>query len=170
MMPASRSTPLAFTIVEAMVSIVVVALMLGAALTAAGAARTRQEANAARAQANWLAQSLMAEILAKPYTDPQGLNLLGLEVNELLTLRSSLDDVDDYDGLTENPPKNPDGTSIAGYTGWSRTASVANVLATNFATTSLTDTNYKRVTVTVKKGRQTMAQLTALRTKARDSW
>lgn len=162
--------PRAFTLVEAMVSIVVVALMLCAALTAAGAARVRQEKNAARAQANWLAQSLMSEILAKPYADPEGLNLLGLELNEVLSLRSSLDDVDDYDGLTESPPQNADGSTMTGYTGWSRTAAVVSVPANNFTTSSGSDTNYKRVTVTVKKGRQVMAQLTAIRSKARDLW
>jgi len=160
----------AFTMIEATVSIIVVALMLGAALNTAGAARVRQESNTTRARATWLAQSLMSEIMEKPYTDPSGGTLLGLDLSEVLTLRNSLDDVDDYDGITESPPRSADGANMTEFQGWTRSVAVTNVLSTDFRTASALDTNYKRITVTVKKGRMVLATLTALRTKARDSW
>jgi MSHA pilin protein MshD len=170
MMLTRRQRCRGFTLIEATISIVVVALMLGAALNTAGAARARQESNAARARAIWLAQSLMSEIMDKPYTDPNGGTILGIDTAEALTLRNSLDDVDDYNNVSESPPKNDDGTSMTEFQGWTRSVSVACVLSSDFRTTSATDTNYKRITVTVKKGQKVLATLTTLRTKARDSW
>jgi MSHA pilin protein MshD len=170
MMTTRPPSPGGFTLIEATISIVVVALMLGAALNTAGAARARQATNETRARATWLAQSMMTEVLEKPYTDPSGLSLLGIDLGESQANRSTLDDVDDYDGISESPPKNSDGAAMVEYSGWTRTVTVSNVQASDFSTTALFETNYKVITVTVKKGRATMATLTALRTKARDSW
>jgi MSHA pilin protein MshD len=163
-----RASRRGLSIVEASVCTVVVGLMLAAALNASGAARARQQRNQDRGTGLWLAQSLMTEIVEKPYADVGG--LLGLELGESHGQRSTLNDLDDYDGLKEEPPRKADGTVIPGYTGWSRSVSVDNVLSSNLRSKSASDTGIRRVTVTVRKGRVVVAQLQALRSKARDAW
>jgi type II secretory pathway pseudopilin PulG len=160
----------AFTLVEAVVSMVVVGMMLAASLNAAGVARTRQQRNADRMRALWLAQELMSEVMDKAYVDPGALPLFGAELGELQTKRSTLNDIDDYANLSESPPRNPEGTNMTGWTGWSRTVAVTYATPANLTANSASDTGLKRIVVTVKKGSVTMAQLTGLRAKARDSW
>jgi type II secretory pathway pseudopilin PulG len=160
----------AFTLVEAAVSMVIVGLMLAASLNAAGVARTRQQRNADRMSGLWLAQALMSEAMDKVYADPGAVPLFGPEAGELQTKRSTLNDVDDYAGLSESPPRNADGSNMTGWTGWSRTVAVTYATSANLNTSSATDSGLKRIVVTVKKGSGTVAQLTGLRAKARDSW
>ena len=53
-----------------------------------------------------LAQQLMAEIQQQPYKDQTVLGLLfGPELGESTADRSAFDDVDDYDGFVEQPPR-----------------------------------------------------------------
>jgi MSHA pilin protein MshD len=158
-----------FTLVEAVVSLVIVSVMFTAAMTTAAAARVREQKAIDRQKGLFLAQSLMSEILDKPYQDPGALPILGLELGDILGLRSSYNDVDDYDGLTEAPPKDSSGAPMAGYQRWSRSVTVQWVTPGALNTTSLTETNLKRVTVTVKKNGLTVVELCALRSKARDS-
>jgi hypothetical protein len=163
-----RASRRGLSLVEAAVCTVVVGLMLAAALNASGAARARQQRNQDRSTGLWLAQSLMAEIMEKPYVDVGG--LLGLELGETQTKRESLNDLDDYDGLKEEPPRKVDGVAVSGYTGWSRLVSVENVQVATPRQVEGSETGLKRVTVTIKKAGVTVAQLRALRAKARDAW
>jgi Tfp pilus assembly protein PilV len=83
-----------FTLIEALLAAVVLAMVVGAVVMpfTAGAANTEQ--NARSTLAVNLAQDLMEEILAKPFHDPDG-----SEAGE--TGRSNWDDMDDYDGYSE---------------------------------------------------------------------
>ena len=83
-----------FTLIEALLASVVMAIVVGAVVMpfTAGAANTAQ--NARSTLAVNLAQDLMEEILAKPFSDPDG-----SEAGE--TGRSNWDDMDDYDGYGE---------------------------------------------------------------------
>ena len=93
-----------FTLIEALLASVVLAMVVGAVVMpfSTGAANTAQ--NARSTLAVNLAQDLMEEILAKPFSDPNG-----SEAGE--TGRSDWDDMDDYDGYSE-----AEGT-IAGFDG-----------------------------------------------------
>jgi MSHA pilin protein MshD len=153
-------------LVEAAVSMVIISIMLVASLNAVGASRLGQRWNADRLRATSLASDLMAEICDKSYSDPNDPPLFGPEAGELLAGRSAFDDVDDYNGLSESPPKDRAGTAIAGLTGWTRAAAVAYVSPTDATVTSLTDTGVKRITVTVSRAGTPMAKLVALRTAA----
>ena len=79
---------------EALLASVVLAIVVGAIVMpfTAGAANTAQ--NARSTIAINLAQDLMEEILAKPFSDPDG-----SEAGE--TGRSNWDDMDDYDDYSE---------------------------------------------------------------------
>jgi MSHA pilin protein MshD len=159
----------AFTLVEAAVSCVIVAVMLTAALTTASAAKARQQKAVDRQRGLFLAQSMMSEILDKAYVDPGPLPLFGPEAAEIGKPRSVYNDVDDYNGLNDTPPQYASGTPITGYSRWSRVVKVEWVTSANLAVTSLTETNLKKITVTVKKNGATVVELYALRSKARDS-
>jgi MSHA pilin protein MshD len=166
----TTQTSRAFTLVEAIVSCVIVALMLTAALSTTAAARGREQKAVDREKGLFLAQSLLAEVMDKAYVDPGALPLFGPEATELLvTSRASYNDVDDYNGLNDSPPKDSSGVAIAGYSKWSRTVKVEWVTAAGLNTISATETTIKKITVTVKKNGATVVELYALRSKARDS-
>lgn len=157
------------SLVEAIVSIGIVGVMLAASLSTVGASYMRRQGMEDRARANLLAQELMTEILVKPYNDPGGSSILGIEIDELLAPRSNFDDVDDYDGWSASPPEEVDGTEISGLDGWSRSASVVETLDSNLKSTSPVETGIKRITVTVKKDGVTLATLVAIRAAGADS-
>jgi prepilin-type N-terminal cleavage/methylation domain-containing protein len=157
-----------FTLIEATVCTIVVGLMLAAALNASGAATARKRHNEDRTTGLWLAQSLMVEVIEKPYSDVGG--LLGLELGESQAQRSTLNDIDDYGGLLEQPPRNPDGSIIPGYTHWSRAVTVEWVPVTNLKSKSNAETTIRRIIVTVRKNRKLVCELRAIRSRARDSW
>lgn len=108
------------TLIEVVVSTVLVGVVLVAALeTLGGSVRTqRKSTNAAEAWA--LAERYAAEIMAKPYEDPQGNVVFGTEANDgAVSKRDSLDDVDDYHNWYESPPRTSGGVNLSGYDGWS---------------------------------------------------
>jgi MSHA pilin protein MshD len=167
---AARTSPRrAFTLVEAAVSCIIIAVMLSAALATSGAARAREQKAIDRQRGLFLAQSLMSEILDKVYVDPGALPLFGPEAAEVGHARSTFNDVDDFDHLNDSPPKDSAGAAILGYTRWARTVSVQWVTPGNLNTASLTETNLKKITVTVTKNGVPVVELNALRSKARDS-
>lgn len=157
-----------FTLVEAALSCVIVSVMLTAALSTAAAARVREQKAIDRQRGLLLAQSLMSEIMDKAYVDPGALPLFGPEVAELLQPRSVYNDVDDYNGLSDAPPTNMNGTAIAGYSRWSRVVKVEYVTTANLGTASGADTGLKRITVTVKKNGVPVVEIYGLRSKGRD--
>lgn len=150
--------------VEAVISTVIVSVMLIAAMRTVATSRVGQTWNSDRLKGHHLAADLMAEILDLPYSDPEGVPLFGPEVSELLTDRGTLDDVDDYNGFWENVAKRRNGSQMEGYTNWSRSVSVAWVTPSDTRTTSLIETNVKRITVTASRGGVPVARLVALRT------
>jgi type II secretory pathway pseudopilin PulG len=154
------------TLVEAVMSCLVVSLLLVAALRAASAASLYQYKTADRARARFLAGQLMTDIMSLSYEDPLVTPLFGLEAGELSTSKGTFDDVDDFNGWTESPPQDRDGNAASELTGWQRSVAVAWVSSANLSTVSATETGVKRVTVTVKKGNQTLATRVAIKVKA----
>jgi len=168
LMERSRLRPgkgwLAFTIVEAMISTVIVGIMFVAALNTVGASQLTQHKASLVCRSQQLAESLMSEILRQSYKDPDGTPVFGRESNESATPRMSWDDVDDYDGLSESPPATKDGTALTNATGWNRTVKVEWVDAGNPAQVQTVETGVKRVIVTVAYNSVPQATLTTLKT------
>jgi MSHA pilin protein MshD len=152
--------------VEVAVSILVIGLMAAAAVRTVAAARLVDYTAQQRARGRMLADGIIWEIMTKAYQDPTLPTLvLGPEAGE--TARSQYDDVDDYNGLTESPPQNQDGTTIPNLTNWTRSVLVEWVDPNNVTgSASLTETGCKRITVTVKFRSAIMATATAVRTNA----
>jgi MSHA pilin protein MshD len=164
-MRSFRHTPCfrrsAFTLLEATLSIVIVAVMLCAAMSLVSAYGRSRNSRQDLSRAMLLAQQLMSEIVQCSYSDPTtGSTTFGPDSGET---RANYDDVDDYNGLSESPPANRAGTAIPGFTGWSRSVQVSYVDPTTPTTVISTDKGVKRIVVTVKSPSGKVQTLTALR-------
>lgn len=153
------------SLIEATISMVVVAVMLVAAVHAIGGSAAVQSRVTKRTVAPYLADGLMAEILAQSYQDSAS-PVFGPEVSggESPTSRATWDDVDDYNGWSESPPQDKDGTAASDMTGWARAVAVTWVNTSDLTQTSATETGAKRITVTVRYNGVTAATRVAVRT------
>ncbi len=160
---------LGVTLVEVAVSTALVGLVLVAALeTLGGAMRTLRQTGDSM-NANTLAATLMAEVIALPYSDADGSTTdLGLEADEaaISNDRSLYDDVDDFHGWSRTPPESRDGTELAGYSGWKRCVEISYLGATPVAgelEATTEDQGQKRVRVVVIDPQGVMTDLYAIR-------
>jgi type II secretory pathway pseudopilin PulG len=155
------------TIVEAAVSVVIVAVLLVAALRTLGASARARVVQAAQCQGPALARLLMAEIRQARYADdavPNG--PLGPEAGEVNGKdRTLFDDVDDYNGSSEDSPRARDGSPLPGLgDDWHRNVIVEWVRPDQPDVVVNMDTGLKRITVSVT-GPGAPARLIALRSK-----
>ncbi|HEX2973544.1 MAG TPA: hypothetical protein VHP11_14510 [Tepidisphaeraceae bacterium] len=151
---------------EAIMASLVVGFLVVAALNAAGSSGLAQYRASERVTARFLADGLMAEIVALSYEDPRGTILWGREVGETAISKANYNDVDDYDDWQESPPQDRSGSALAELTGWKRTVDVDWVNPTNVGDVSLIETGAKRIRVTVLHNNNVVARRTAIRTKA----
>lgn len=154
----------AFTLVEAVLSVLIVGIMLVAALSTVGASRLSQHRTSQYSRGQLLAESLMAEILQQDYLDPNDTPVFGIEPGESASTRADFDDVDDYDGWSSTPPAQQDGTQIPDLADWERSVSVQWVDPDNIMQVKGAESGAKRVTVTVSCDSKQVSSLTAIRT------
>lgn len=154
----------AFTIVEATMSTIIVAVMLVAALNTVGVSKTTQHRAALAGGGQLLAEALMAEILQQSYQEPDGTPVFGRETGELATIRTNYDDVDDYVGWSAAPPTARDGTALTNSTHWKRTVAVDRVDPLDPMVVKTTETGAKRITVTAFYKDVPQATLVAVKT------
>lgn len=154
------------TLVETVLSLLILGGAFVAALNTIASARGAQGIVTQRQFGLTLAEDLMAEILSKPFYH-EGASV-GPEVDEMAAFNRSLfDDMDDFHSWSSSPPVHPDGEKIAGAEGYSRQVEVTYVQLSNPSATSHSDQGVMRITVTVKYGRKVVATLTSFRT---DAW
>ncbi|GIK18001.1 MAG: prepilin-type N-terminal cleavage/methylation domain-containing protein [Leptolyngbya sp. PLA2] len=165
---AARVQARGFSLVEVIVAILVLAALLAASLNTVAASASMQRHAADRARARVLALDLLNEARRHPYDDPIAGSGTGPGAGEINGTRSLFNDVDDFNGWSASPPQRTDGSAIPGFDGWTRACTVEYVSVANPATTVLTDSGVKRITVTVYRGKQPMATATGLRTRALD--
>ena len=135
------------------VEVVISALLIGVVLVGAmkvvgGSLKTRQTA-VAQLDGPMLADELLAEIMAKPYEDPElpG-GAVGLDSGESAP-RVNFDDVDDFHNWDQTPPQDKDAVAMTDYTGWRREVDVWQAERTGgTATGSETGLKLIRVRVT----------------------
>lgn len=94
------------TLVELLISIVVVAIAASAVLGVMSMTTARSADPMIRHQAVAIAEAYIEEILLKPLTDPDGID--GEAV------RADFDDLDDYDGLSDAGARDQFGVPIPG--------------------------------------------------------
>lgn len=142
-----------------MFSIVVLSTMLLASLGSVAAVAKSRLSQKESVQGLALARQLISEITQTRYKDLVD-PVFGIEAGEL---RSTYDDVDDYNGLSETSAAYASGTLIAGANGWKRTVAVNWVSTTDPSQTSGSDTGLKRIRVTVTSPAGRVTTVDALR-------
>ncbi|MEM7624241.1 MAG: hypothetical protein AAF333_01295 [Planctomycetota bacterium] len=158
----------AFTLVETALATVLVGGLFVVAMNMVGASRVTQSRYAERDQALLLAEDLLQEVLTRPYEDPGDPDgvVFGIELDETLTVRASLDDADDYHAYSESPPADVEGNAIPGAAGFTRAVQVQWVELDDPKTVASAETGLKRVTVAVSKGGRPTVILRAYLTSA----
>lgn len=150
------------TLVEAMVSALLVGILSVGTLTAIGAvSRSRQLMNT-RVRAHDLAQMLLAEVLQKHYLDdlvPE--SGIGLNPGEVAP-RINFDDVDDFHNWDATPPVDHSGNPLAEYPGWRRQVFVQWVNPGNLVP-SVSETQLKKITVRVTSPLGVVTEVHSLR-------
>ncbi len=126
-MKLHHSSRRGLTLAEVVVSTFLVGILLTAALSSVGGALRSTAATATRSDASSLANMLLEEIVIMPYEDPNQTPSFGFESGESFAsgTRTLADDVDDFNGFSQSPPKDRNGTPIPGYTGWTWTVAVS---------------------------------------------
>lgn len=165
---STRHRRRALTLIEAVLSIVIVSLMLTAALHTVGASQRSQRYGADQATAVALAESLMSEVLGMPYQDPNGTGGIGPEADELGGTRATFDDVDDFAAWSASPPQFRSGLPMTAMDSFGRKVEVVWVNLVDLETPAASETGVKRVTVTVTCNGRPVIAITALRTDTLD--
>jgi type II secretory pathway pseudopilin PulG len=153
------------TLVETVLSLLILGGAFVAALNTIGSARGAQALVTQRQYGLTLAEDLMAEILSQD-TYQEGL-LFGPESGEALNGRIAFDAVDDFNGWESAPPTDPSGITINGASDYSRSIEIVYAQLDDISATSVTDQGLLRITVTVKYRDKEVANLVAYRT---DVW
>ncbi|MBC8870185.1 MAG: PKD domain-containing protein [Planctomycetes bacterium] len=167
----TRRSRRGISLAEVVISTLIVGLMIAPALHSTGSALRASRATSHRVQGTRLAEALMSEILATRYSEPDDTPVFGVEGTEAAGStgpRTLWDDVDDFYQWNASPPQATDGTVLPNLTGWRRRVEIVNVDPDDL-TTALTNTDdrgVKRITVTVEKDSQKMAELVAIQTTA----
>lgn len=155
-----------FTLVEAIMSMLIVSVLLVSALNATGASALAQYKTAERSTARFLADGLMSSLLATAYEDPAVAASFGLESGEATSSKANYDDVDDFDGWNESPPQDQDGVVISNMTGWRRKVAVTRVNAATPTVTASAESGAKLVTITILHNSVPILTRVAVRTNA----
>jgi len=152
----------AFTLIELLITIVLVGIALLALIMSFHESLKSLERQKDLMSANLLSEDLMNEIRSKQYVDLQSPTNFGHEPDE--TNRWQFDDVDDYAGWPETPPKTVQGTDMSNFVGFTRSVVVVNVAANDFngAAVSNNSTDFKRITVVVSKALMSVSNVSVV--------
>ena len=121
--------------VEVLISSIIVGVLMVASLSTIAASRRSQMLESSEARGMTIAQALMSEIAELPMREPTCDCGFGAETTEN---RTSFDDVDDYHGLVDCPPKSRNGVALQGVSDLKRTVDVAIVKSTDWNSTAST--------------------------------
>lgn len=164
--PSKLKTAQAFTLVEVVLTILLVGVGLVASMRALPVILQVSQATRQHLVAQRLATELLAEIALLPHEDPDGNVKFGIEDDETGTTRADFDDIDDYDEWKASPPQRKDGQPEPGCTGYTRSVLVRSVKIDNFNDFEGDDnTKPKRITITVSRLGMTPVVITTVRLK-----
>jgi MSHA pilin protein MshD len=141
------------TLIELIVSIVIVAIAASAVLGVLSRSAARSADAMIMAQAVSIAEAYLEEISLKAYADPDGVD------GE--TARTDFDDVDDYNGLVDSGARNQFGAAIAALSLYTVTVTVG----TSAALTSVPSADVLRIDVRVTYTPNVTVALSGYRTR-----
>lgn len=121
--PLRRHQPRGVTLVEVLVSTVLVSTVLLVSITASANLLRNQAQQFSAAESVEVLGRLLDEVSSAEFRDPDGGSTYGPEADE--TSRASFDDMDDYHEYQMSPPVYRDGSVIEGFEAWSAEISVA---------------------------------------------
>ncbi|WP_166830994.1 type IV pilus modification PilV family protein [Thalassoroseus pseudoceratinae] len=156
------------SLVEVLISTLLVGVLLVSALKAVGAVLRHRDSLTDRSRALMLANGLLSEILEKGYADPTDADGFGCETDEDASDRQTFDDVDDYANWLRLPPENRLGVAVANSEAFQRSATVFYVDPSDISEQVETDLGIKRIRVAVEVNGVELAVVEALRTQAHD--
>jgi prepilin-type N-terminal cleavage/methylation domain-containing protein len=162
-----RRTTRGFSLVESIVSTLIVGFLLVVATSTVATSTQQQATNVDEITANTLADSLLAEISSLDYMEPGvSVSAIARESGEASNSKTNYDDVDDFHGWQEQPPQTSSGIAIPNRSSWKRSVSVQWVIVNNDGTMtgSMIETRSKRIQVDVLKNDQLMLRRYALKT------
>ena len=137
------------TLVEAVAAIVVLGIAIPPLVALFSEVAMRSPDHTYQQAALAYADNLMEEIVSKEFEDPDlASGSFGTEEGT----RADYDDVDDYDGSSNSPPRHFDGTLLDEYADFTRSVVVENVTAADPDPTGVQpdgSTEFKRIRVTV---------------------
>lgn len=163
--PPRHAAPRGYSLVEVVVSSLIVGGLLAGALDVVGGVYATHRTAADRFQELQLAELLLAEIAALPYEDPQQPGgPIGVESGESTATRQTLDDVDDYHLWNRLPAEAIDGSVLPGAAGWRRQVSVVYIDPSTGATLS-DDLGAKKIVVSVTAPGGAVVSLETIRSK-----
>lgn len=135
-----------FSIIECVMSVVVVGVLTVASTAVFGTIARARLAQTESRLGTLLAQQLMAEVVQQPFQQPGTTPGFGPRSGQT---RATYDAVDCYNGYTAGPPVSIAGTALAGYTGWTQRVAVSFVSNASPMTDTNTTSTLKKITVTV---------------------
>jgi MSHA pilin protein MshD len=141
------------TLIEVVISIVVIAIAVGAVLGALSVNVQHSADALATAQAISIAEAYLEEISLKSFDDPDG--------SDGEVLRSEFDDVDDYDGLVDAGAEDQFGAAIPGLASYT----VAVAVTPSAALPSIAPADALRIDVRVQFSDLVDYTLSAYRTR-----
>lgn len=164
--PRTSKNRSGFTLAETAIATLLVGMLLIVAARGVGVSIMLQSRTANQSAAGLLAEALMSEILQLPYQEPTGTASFGPESGETGSSRANYDDVDDYHGWLDSPPKYKDGSTMPVSGTWQRRVTVEWVTLNNVMQTSAAESGMKRITITVARNGTNVSARTALVAKA----
>ena len=139
-----------FTLVEVAIAIVIVGTGSVALLGLTAACTTQNRAAADMTTAAMLAQHVQEMLAELPVSDPTlGTTTFGREAGETV---ATSDDVDDFNGVTFEPPVDSSRAALTGLNLYSQIITVTPAAAKQLTANSGTYTGTVRVRVDIKKG------------------
>lgn len=151
------------SLIEVVISTMLVGVVLVGAMSCLAGVIQGRIAIGESGRAQQLGEQLLTEIVNHPYQDTGPSPVFGRESGESGGNRFDFDDVDDYDGWSASPPEDRNGNAIFNSEGWQRDVTVEFVEPSDPATISVTDQGLKRITVSVQRSGNVMAELVSFR-------
>jgi len=153
-----RGRCLGVSLIETVISMVILSGAMVATLNAVTGARASQALISERAKSQLLAESMLTEIMGNKYMEP-GSTTLGRDVGETYrNRRDAYDDIDDFHGWN-NDIRTPVGTLVAGFENYKIAINVAWVNPASPNTAVNADQGAKRITITVTRDSRVVAKL-----------
>ncbi len=150
-----------FTLVEIMISTLIMGILLVSGLRLFGNLSRSSNALTDMDAANMLAVEMINEIKQQNYYDPQdGESSWGTQDDELGPDRTLYDDIDDYYNWNSEPPIDRNGDEYTQYPDFYRKVTVRLVQANNFKNEAIVNEGFKEVIITVSRYSKTLTEHT----------